>query len=52
MNHQLDKIEDFTFTKLTRLLLEVPTRHQSCGDFIIVFSQSLQSPVNKGTGRL
>ena len=28
---------DFNFTKLTRLLLEVPTTHQNCGEFMILF---------------
>ena len=28
---------DFIFTKLTRSLLEVPTRHWSCGNFIFMF---------------
>ena len=38
-----DKIHDFIFTKLTRLLLEDPTRHLKLYNFI---SQNLQNLVS------
>ena len=35
MDQQYDEIHSFN---LTRFLLEVPTRHLSCGKFTIIFS--------------
>ena len=31
------KFHDYVVTKLARLLMEVPTRHRSCGKFMFLF---------------
>ena len=37
------EVTDFSQSKLTRLLLEVPTKQWSCGKFTILFSPTSQN---------